>query len=486
MREKRRLHNRNVGRIEQIKQLKDFGRIVMLPCYVINLDRRPEKWEITRERLENAGFSPQRWSAVDGLKNPDVPFRKSPEWENMTPGAIGCALSHLAILQEMREKNLEHVVVFEDDAVPGQMFVEIAKGQGIKEDIDVVWMGSDVASVGTNSCFCTHAMIYSRSFVDKVFKYIDEHGLYSIDIIYKRMQMAGLIKFSIWKGEPTDDDMKNYKLYLARSHGAVFQDLTLSTDIWNAKVMKRFGYGDMMSKGSFFNFVNDPERCRTFVINLDRSQDRYKHFIFGAQDAGFHNIERFSAIDKLSPNFDRHNIPYKKDGRFNGRDPIAKPKWTNYEDMSDGQVACALSHLALMEQCIRDNKVYVVFEDDAKFVSEFAEVAEEYWRRTPPGTQLIIMGHNLEIPCGTQYVIRKQTWNMHAILYTPLFCKIFIDYINKVNGLFCIDINLIEFQASYPHYVAWLRQATPTEQASSHQNRCGGLVHQALEFGTLL
>lgn len=486
MRKKRRQDNRKQADIEHVKRLKAFGRIVMLPCYVINLDRRPDKWDITRERLENVGFSPKRWSAVDGLSYQDIPYKKSPEWDTMTPGAIGCAMSHLAILTEMANKNLEHVVVFEDDAVPGEMFVEIAKRKGLNENADIVWMGSDVASAGTGSCFCTHAMIYSRTLVDKVLKYINEHGLYSIDIIYKRMTMEGLLKSEIWDGEPTENDMRDYKLYLARSHGVFFQDLTLSTDIWMSKVQRRFGYGDLFAKGRFFNFVNDQERCRTFVVNLDRSPDRYRHFILGAQDAGFHNIERFSAVDKLSPDFDRHNIPYKKDGRFNGRDPVAKPKWTNYEDMSDGQVACALSHLQLMEQCIRDGKTYVVFEDDATFVSDFAEVAEEYWRRTPPGTQLIMIGHNLETPCGTQFVARGQTWNTHAMMYTPLFCRAFIDYINRVNGLFCIDISLIEFQAAYPYYVAWLRQPTPTEKALSHQNRCGGLVHQALEFGTLL
>ena len=473
----------------------NLGQVLLPKCYVINLDSRPDKWNIVSSRLIASGFQPIRWSAKDGrdveVSDVETKYPLSDDWADMTPGQIGCALSHLEILQHMKRNNIETCTVFEDDAVLSANFHAVAGVMGFPVYLDVAWMGSDTASMDQDEihgCFCTHGMIYRRSFVDKVLNEIQEHGLYAIDIIYKRMQMESKMKYAIWPGKPTPGDIKTNNLYLSRCGGVVYQDLTLSTDIWAAKCYGRFGYSDIFSKGRFFNFVNDPDRCRTFVINLDRSKDRYQHFILGAQDAGFHHIERFSAIDKLSPDFAqlRQNHPYKKDSRPNGRIPQPKPDWTNYEDMSDGQVACALSHLALMEQCIRDNKTYVVFEDDATFIKDFEVVAEEYWRRTPPGTQLIMMGHNLETPCGDRYVTRTPTWNMHAYLYTPLFCRAFIDYINRSAGLFCVDINLIEFQSIYPHYAAWLNEPTPDHKDAAHVHRCGGLVHQKKEFGTLL
>jgi len=63
-------------------------------CYVINLDRRADRWAVTRDYLYDKGFDVTRFSAIDD------------RWR-------GCRDSHLAILEQ--NKHLPITVIFEDD-----------------------------------------------------------------------------------------------------------------------------------------------------------------------------------------------------------------------------------------------------------------------------------------------------------------------------------------------------------------------------------
>ncbi len=121
--------------------------------YLINLDQRPEKLEKCLEQCKAYGVVPHRFSAVYGwdlsaeeINDLGVVF--SPEMEAdqwilhypisaqgmpemdflrdecegkvvfsrwMSPGAIGCALSHLSILQDAYEAGYETIWVMEDD-----------------------------------------------------------------------------------------------------------------------------------------------------------------------------------------------------------------------------------------------------------------------------------------------------------------------------------------------------------------------------------
>jgi len=86
--------------------------------YCINLDQRPERWSYMQRQFEELGMPVQRWSAVDGrsldvhalealveggeLSKEAVPRLLLPDDQkvfglDLTPGAIGCALSHMQI-----------------------------------------------------------------------------------------------------------------------------------------------------------------------------------------------------------------------------------------------------------------------------------------------------------------------------------------------------------------------------------------------------
>lgn len=68
--------------------------------YVINLDRRVDRWRDIQSQLRDAGITKAiRFSAID-----------------KEPGCVGCFESHLAVLQTALDAGANNVLVLEDDA----------------------------------------------------------------------------------------------------------------------------------------------------------------------------------------------------------------------------------------------------------------------------------------------------------------------------------------------------------------------------------
>ena len=67
-------------------------------CFYINLDERPDRKIHVEKQLNAIGIPFQRFKAIKA-KN----------------GAIGCSMSHLAILQHAKKHKLPHVLIVEDD-----------------------------------------------------------------------------------------------------------------------------------------------------------------------------------------------------------------------------------------------------------------------------------------------------------------------------------------------------------------------------------
>ena len=119
--------------------------------YMINLDKRPEKFLLASEQLEKYGVYPYRFSAVNGWELSveaiqDIGVKYSPgmtpllstrylshegkriqSYEYMkdygktyfchcmAPGGMGCSLSHISILQDAYDSGYETIWVMEDD-----------------------------------------------------------------------------------------------------------------------------------------------------------------------------------------------------------------------------------------------------------------------------------------------------------------------------------------------------------------------------------
>ena len=102
------------------------------PTFVINLDRRKDRWDTFFAQPTVKEFSNlQRFSAVDGSKidvkndkrigiqtrvNIFRKYRRS-DYEINTAGAIGASLSHFTLWENFLKSDAQHLVVFEDDTI---------------------------------------------------------------------------------------------------------------------------------------------------------------------------------------------------------------------------------------------------------------------------------------------------------------------------------------------------------------------------------
>lgn len=89
------------------------------PTFVINLDRKPERYQYTKEQLDQLGIKNyQRWSAVDGFKVSDEEMLKdkiSPHLIKCGRGLAGCAASHLRLWKHIANNKLGWSLILEDD-----------------------------------------------------------------------------------------------------------------------------------------------------------------------------------------------------------------------------------------------------------------------------------------------------------------------------------------------------------------------------------
>jgi glycosyl transferase, family 25 len=122
-----------------------------MEVHVVNLDRNPERFESFRENNGHLG-SIVRFAAVDGrlisrdqLISRGVFSADAPEY---TPGAVGCALSHLSLWKQASEQTGPFTVV-EDDALLNQSFEVRATEllQQLPADWDIVLWGWNFDSI---------------------------------------------------------------------------------------------------------------------------------------------------------------------------------------------------------------------------------------------------------------------------------------------------------------------------------------------------
>ena len=227
--------------------------------YLINLDQRPEKWEKSLDQLIAYGIFPHRFSAIYGWQLPSSVYeeigvkfmpgmwigienalyvppnggwffvRLSEEFYGktvfsswLTPGALGCTLSHLSILKDAQDSGYETIWVLEDDFVLEDdplrlsefideldaqvgsngwdiLYTDLDYLRGLDESKDLLqqmpykWRPDmpdfdlhallEHVSVGENflkigSRLMTHSMIIRRSGIEKILNFYRDHGLF--------------------------------------------------------------------------------------------------------------------------------------------------------------------------------------------------------------------------------------------------------------------------------------------------------------------
>ncbi len=89
------------------------------PIKVVNLDRRPDRWESVSKKLNDCGITHmERFSAIDGSKlelTPEIRTLFRNNDFNFRQGVVGCALSHIKLWKDLVESNNDYTIILEDD-----------------------------------------------------------------------------------------------------------------------------------------------------------------------------------------------------------------------------------------------------------------------------------------------------------------------------------------------------------------------------------
>jgi len=243
--------------MEKYSPFQDFQK----QCYVINLDRRPERlqsfeYELSKSDLSNDYF---RVQAVDGANvdlnaeslsvsaRDDLIEVEKLGYRNkhyqLTKGAIGCYKSHIRVWKQiMSDPNIDVALVFEDDTkVPHDLQQLInTKMNHAPPDWDIVLLGLSCHSCSgisenkdflkVNRFWLTHAYLINRNAIQKIF---DAEILYPIT-----QQIDALLS-----------DASSHINICALSSNPVRQN-TFQTDI-QAPIKKKPGIDTMISMNNF-------------------------------------------------------------------------------------------------------------------------------------------------------------------------------------------------------------------------------------------
>jgi len=120
-----------------------------MKSYVINLDRRPERWYVVREHLHDMGISVVRFSGIEG-------------------GWRGCRDSHLAVLSMAKDE--EMFAIYEDDVeFVGQMTDVCYCLSQLPKEWDCLYLGGSPQEpqlkysdnlYKANNVICAHAIMW--------------------------------------------------------------------------------------------------------------------------------------------------------------------------------------------------------------------------------------------------------------------------------------------------------------------------------------
>lgn len=161
--------------------------------YLINLDRRKDRYDLSVEQMNNNNISFKRFAAVDGKNLPNDTY--------MNAGQYGNYLSHLRVVEECINNNVNTVAIFEDDIEFCENFEE--KFSLIYEDIpsdwDMIYLGHN-RHVGPNipldhnpqivrimNAYAIHAFILNKKAIETAYNFFSKTP-FQADVYYAKLQ----------------------------------------------------------------------------------------------------------------------------------------------------------------------------------------------------------------------------------------------------------------------------------------------------------
>lgn len=91
----------------------DFRQV---PAFCINLDTRPQRWELAQAEFARVRWPVARWPAIVHAQSPS---------SRITPGHAGCLDSHRQLWRKCLDEQIPVMAVLEDDVVLPSDFIDI-------------------------------------------------------------------------------------------------------------------------------------------------------------------------------------------------------------------------------------------------------------------------------------------------------------------------------------------------------------------------
>lgn len=88
--------------------------------YIINLEKNKERLNNFHKHYQKCDLQSQPVERINAIYGMDLPYKdyiaENPEDKGLTPGMIGCYLSHLHTYQKFLDSGKPYAIIFEDDA----------------------------------------------------------------------------------------------------------------------------------------------------------------------------------------------------------------------------------------------------------------------------------------------------------------------------------------------------------------------------------
>ena len=114
-----------------------------IPVYVISLESARERRALIKAHLDGLKIEYELINAVDGAKL-DPGYRESVNpAKNMSPGALGCYLSHLHVYEHIIQNHISVALILEDDTVLHYSVKTLVENGCQNLDFDYCFLGSE-------------------------------------------------------------------------------------------------------------------------------------------------------------------------------------------------------------------------------------------------------------------------------------------------------------------------------------------------------
>jgi GR25 family glycosyltransferase involved in LPS biosynthesis len=162
---------------------------------------------------------------------------------------------------------------------------------------------------------------------------------------------------------------------------------------------------------------------KMYVINLKKNNKRYNDFMINTRNANV-NVSRFNAT---------YGIELAEN------DPYIKKYFKDNINLTKPQLGCAISHIKIWEDAVRNNyDTVVIFEDDAIIPPNFKEKINIVFNQLPKDWDMLLLGINsgyckkyrfannlLSFEKGRNFIIKKTkgNWGLFAYVLNIKFIK---------------------------------------------------------------